>query len=214
MYLAENIRYFLRDHPEIYVANIFHILDRLDAYNNLLELTKQVNVDNQTKATNEYNMSLAAYNQLRLEYEEKYAEYEKRELIPYLLNQRELLVLHPEPKPPNIPLLINPPRITIESMPGWRPEYADIETYKQTLLYLNRIISALDNKSKFKDMIRIKIPPEYLEIFDLLKNCGYKVSIKLKIIPEYHHYSEGEGYNHREYTEIVDEEHYKIKIKI
>ena len=139
------IRDFIRGRPSIYVFNIVRILDRLDEYDALLEETKQANANNQTKTTNEYNMSLAAYNQeksewiqnkiqhnklcyterpqrpilelsslpsnyaelhrtdrkranrtkretdtqLRIEYEEKYAEYEKRELIPYLLNQKE-----------------------------------------------------------------------------------------------------------------------------
>ena len=149
---------------------------------------------------------------LEAEYDAKLLEWRK-ELSNYESNQRELLILHPEPIPPRPPFYINPPRITIESMPGWKPEYANIETDIQTLSYFDRIIFELDTKSKFKDRIRIKIPPEYWKIFNLLENCGYVVSIKSKDTPEYHHYSEGEGYNHREYTEIEYEMHHKIKIK-
>jgi hypothetical protein len=265
------IRDFIIGRPEIYVYNIQHRLDRVEAYYTLLGETKQVNDLNRTKAIDDFNMLLAEYWQAEFEWKElmkehhrKYyieppqtqkpilelsslpsnyldlhrtdrkranrakrdrdrileAEYDdkllewRKEFSNYELNQRELLILHPEPTHPKLPVSINPPRITIESMPGWKPEYVKIETDIQTLSYFDRIIFELDTKSKFKDMIRIKIPPEYLEIFDLLKNCGYGVSIKSKDTPEYHHYSEGEGYNHREYTEIEYEMHHKIKIKI
>jgi hypothetical protein len=265
------IRDFIRSRLPIYVYNIQHRLDRLDAYYALLEETKQVNDLNQTKAMNEFNILLADYTRAQFECKElikehhkKYhieppqtqkpilelsslpsnyldlhrtdrkranrakrdrdkileAEYDakllewRKELSNYESNQRELLILHPEPIPPRPPFYINPPRITIESMRGWKQEYVKIETDIQTLSYFDKIIFQLDTKSEFKDMIRIKIPPEYLEIFELLENCGYEVSIKSKNTEEYHHYSEGEGYNHREYTVIEYEMHHKIKIKM
>jgi len=150
---------------------------------------------------------------LEAEYDAKLLEWRK-ELSNYESNQRELLILHPEPIPPIPPFYINPPRITIESMPGWKPEYANIETDEKTLSYFDKIIFQFDTKSEFKDMIRKEISPEYLEIFELLENCGYEVSIKSKNTEEYHHYSEGAGYNHREYTVIKYEIHNKIKINV
>jgi hypothetical protein len=151
---------------------------------------------------------------LEAEYDAKLLEW-KKELSNYESNQRELLILHPEPISPRPPVFINPPRIMIQSMPKWKPDYeANIDIDERILSYFDKIIFQLDTKSEFKDMIRIEIPPEYLEIFELLKNCGYEVSIKSKNTKEYHHYSEGEGYNHREYTEIKYELHHKIKIKV
>jgi hypothetical protein len=151
---------------------------------------------------------------LKAEHDAKLLEWEK-ELSKYESNQRELLILHPEPIPPRPPVFINPPHIMIQSMPGWKSYYeANIEIDNKTLLYFDAIIFQLDTKFKFKDIIKIEIPPEYLEIFDLLNNCGYDVSIKSKDTEEIHHYSEGEGYNHREYTVSQYEIYHKIKIKI
>jgi len=151
---------------------------------------------------------------LEAEHDAKLLEWRK-ELSNYESNQKELLILYPEPIHPRPPVFINPPRIMIQSMPGWKPYYeANIEIDNKILSYFDTIIFQLDTKSKFKAKDMIEIPPEYYEIFDLLKNCGYDVSIKSKDTEVIHHYSEGEGYNHREYTVSEYEICHKIKIKL